>query len=125
LLNRSPQAFVLTQAGVSSGRGATVINGQRTTFTNVTLDGINIQDNFIRTNAVDFSPNLLLLDQVAEMTVSTSNTNPAAGGGASQLIFVSPSGTNTFHGASFGPTATTRWRPIPGSTIATRSRSRS
>jgi hypothetical protein len=78
-----------------------VINGQRTTFTNVTLDGINIQDNFIRTNAVDFSPNLLLLDQVAEMTVSTSNTNPAAGGGASQLIFVSPSGTNTFHGGFF------------------------
>ena len=56
-----------------------MINGQRTSFTNVTLDGINIQDNYIRTNAVDFSPNLLLVDQVGEMTISTSNTNPAFG----------------------------------------------
>jgi len=102
ILNRSPQGFVTTQAGVSLGRGGdSVINGQRTSFTNVTLDGINIQDNFIRTNAVDFSPNLLLLDQVAEFTISTSNTNPSAGTGASQVIFVTPSGSNTLHGSAF------------------------
>jgi hypothetical protein len=101
VLNRSPQAFVTALAGVTQGRGSTVINGQRTSFTNVTLDGINIQDNFIRTNAVDFSPNLLLLDQVGEMTISTSNTNPGAGNGASQVIFVTPSGTNSFHGNAF------------------------
>src|SRR5579883_2838099 len=54
ILNRSPQGFVTTQAGVNSSRGGdSVINGQRTSFTNVTLDGINIQDNYIRTNAVD------------------------------------------------------------------------
>jgi hypothetical protein len=83
ILNRSPQGFVDTQAGVNVSRGGdSVINGQRTSFSNVTLDGINIQDNFIRTNAVDFSPNLLLLDQVAEFTISTSNTNPSAGTGA-------------------------------------------
>jgi len=91
ILNRSPQGFVTTQAGVNLSRGGdTVINGQRTTFTNVTLDGINIQDNYIRTNAVDFSPNLLLVDQVEEITISTSNTNPSAGGGASQVMFVTP-----------------------------------
>jgi hypothetical protein len=102
ILNRSPQGFVDTQAGVTLGRGGdSVINGQRTSFTNVTLDGINIQDNYIRTNAVDFSPNLLLLDQVSEMTISTSNTNPSAGGGASQVIFVTPSGTNHLHGNGF------------------------
>ena len=102
VLNRSPQSFVTTQAGVQTGRGGTtVINGQRTSFTNVTLDGINIEDNFIRTNTVDFSPNLLLLDQVAEMTLSTSNANPAAGNGASQVTFVTPSGTNQFHGSAF------------------------
>jgi hypothetical protein len=102
ILNRSPQGFVDTQAGVTLGRGGdSVINGQRTSFTNVTLDGINIQDNYIRTNAVDFSPNLLLLDQVAEMTISTSNTNPSAGAGSSQVIFVTPSGTNSFHGSGF------------------------
>jgi hypothetical protein len=103
VLNRSPQGFVTTQAGVtvSGGANASVINGQRTSFTNITLDGINIQDNFIRTNAVDFSPNLLLLDQVAEFTISTSNTNASAGGGASQVAFVTPSGTNTYHGSGY------------------------
>jgi hypothetical protein len=102
VLNRSPLAFITTQAGAQLGRGGvTIINGQRTTFTNVTLDGINIQDNFIRTNAVDFSPNLLLLDQVAEVTLSTSNANPAAGDGASQVTFVTPSGGNQFHGSAF------------------------
>lgn len=101
VLSRSPQSFVMALAGVSSGRGSPVINGQRTTFTNVTLDGINIQDNYIRTNAVNFSPFVLLLDQVAEFTVSTSNTNPSAGGGASQVIFITPSGTNSYHGKLF------------------------
>ena len=102
MLNRSPLALVTALAGVSNGRaGDSVINGQRTSFTNMTLDGINIQDNFIRTNAVDFSPNLLLLDQVSEMTISTSNTNPAFGNGASQVTFVTPSGTNRFHGGLF------------------------
>lgn len=102
ILNRSPQGFVDTQAGVNLSRGGdSVINGQRTSFSNVTLDGINIQDNYIRTNAVDFSPNLLLVDQVAEFTISTSNTNPAAGGGSSQVMFVTPSGTNSLHGGGF------------------------
>jgi hypothetical protein len=102
LLNRSPLSLVTAMAGVSNGRaGDSVINGQRTSFTNMTLDGINIQDNFIRTNAVDFSPNLLLLDQVSEMTISTSNSNPAFGNGASQVTFVTPSGTNRFHGGLF------------------------
>ncbi|MBO0721852.1 MAG: carboxypeptidase regulatory-like domain-containing protein, partial [Blastocatellia bacterium] len=103
ILNRSPLGFVTTQAGVtvSGGANASVINGQRTTFTNITLDGINIQDNYIRTNAADFSPENLLLDQVAEFTVSTSNTNASAGNGASQVSFVTPSGTNTFHGSGY------------------------
>ncbi len=102
LLNRSPQGFVTTQAGSNLSRGGdTVVNGQRTSFTNVTLDGINIQDNYIRTNAVDFSPNLLLLDQVAEFSLSTQNTNPSAGGGSSQVSFVTPSGTNILHGSLF------------------------
>ena len=100
--DRSPLAFLSTQAGVgSNGTGNTVIDGQRTTYTNVTMDGINIQDNFIRTNDMDFLPNMLLLDQVAEMTVSTSNASASNYGGASQVAFVTPQGTNQFHGGVF------------------------
>jgi hypothetical protein len=99
--DRSPLAFLQTQAGINNASGNTVVNGQRPSYTNITLDGINVQDNFIRQNAMDFLPNLLLLDQVAEVTVSTSNANSASFGGSAQVAFVSPSGTNELHGAGY------------------------
>ena len=98
MLDRSPLGFLLTQAGINYGRGATTVNGQRSTYVNVTLDGINVQDNYIRTNDLDFLPNLLLLDQVAEVTVTTSNSGASAAGGSAQVTFVTPSGTNQYHG---------------------------
>jgi hypothetical protein len=48
---------VQLQAGTSSNSAqTTTINGQRSSFTNITRDGINVQDNWIRANAVDFLP---------------------------------------------------------------------
>jgi hypothetical protein len=101
LINRSPLALIQTQAGVTLGRGNTVINGQRTSFANVTFEGINAQDNFIRSNALDFLPNLLLLDQVAEVTIVTSNAGAMFPGGTAQVSFVAPSGSNQFHGSLY------------------------
>jgi hypothetical protein len=101
VVNRSPLAFLTTQAGINYGAGSTTVNGQRPSYVNVTIDGINIQDNYIRTNDMDFLPNLLLLDQVAEVTVSTSNANSSASGGSSQVQFVTPSGGNQFHGNAY------------------------
>jgi len=101
-LNRSPLALISTQAGVGgNGRTNTTINGLRPSFANVTIDGINIQDNFIRTNGLDFQPNMLQLDQVGEFTVATSNTNASAGNGAAQVSFVTPSGSNDYHGSMY------------------------
>jgi hypothetical protein len=103
IMDRDPLALLITQAGVTydAVNDETVINGQRSSFSNVTIDGINIQDNFIRTGGLDFVPNLLLLDQVAEFTISTSNAHSSVGGGASQVAFVTPSGTNEFHGSAY------------------------
>jgi Carboxypeptidase regulatory-like domain/TonB dependent receptor-like, beta-barrel len=101
ITDRSPLGFLQTQAGINNASGNTVVNGQRPSYTNITLDGINIQDNFIRSNAMDFAPNLLLLDQVSEMTVSTSNASASAFGGSAQVNLSSPSGTNEFHGAGY------------------------
>jgi hypothetical protein len=98
VLDRNPLGFLLTQPGINSGQGDTSMNGLRVSFVNVTLDGINIQDNFGRNNSLDFNPNLLLLDQVSEVTVSTSNVSSAAFGGAGQVSFITPSGTNQYHG---------------------------
>lgn len=95
--DRNPLAFITTQAGVSANQFATNINGQRESFSTVTLDGMNIQDNYLRDSATEFTPNLLLLDQVKEFTITTALSGSEASGG-SQVNFVTPSGTNQFHG---------------------------
>lgn len=101
LINRSPLALIQSQAGVTLGRGNTVINGQRTSFANVTFEGVNAQDNFIRSNGLDFLPNLLLMDQVAEITIVTSNAGAMFPGGTAQVSFVAPSGSNQFRGSLY------------------------
>jgi hypothetical protein len=100
MLDRDPLQLLQTQAGVISNGASpnTVINGLRTSYSNMTLEGINIQDNYIRDNALDYSPNMVLVGQVREMTLVTSNSNSAAAAGASQVNLVIPSGGNQFHG---------------------------
>ncbi len=101
VLDRQVINLITSQAGVSDGRGATVINGMRTSFATVTMDGINIQDNFIRSNGLSFIPNRITVDQVAEVSISTSNANATLNGGAAQVNFVTPSGTNNYHGNAY------------------------
>jgi hypothetical protein len=96
--DRDPLGFISTQAGVAPTAFGTTINGQRVSFSSVKLDGVNIQDNYIRDNALDFTPNLLLLDQVKEFTVTTSNPDASLGGGSSHVSMSTPSGTNALHG---------------------------
>ena len=86
ILDRRAIALLGLEAGVA-GTGAsdlmpTTINGQRTSFSTMTLDGINIQDNFIRDNALDFTPNLPFSSQAQEFTVITQNADVDKGGGA-------------------------------------------
>ena len=102
LLDRDPLGAMQLQAGVVyNGNSNTVINGLRTSYSDMTLDGINIQDNYIRDNALDFSPNKPLLSQVRQMTVVTSNGNAAQSGGATETAFTTPAGTNQIHGEAF------------------------
>ncbi len=98
--DRNPLAFINTQAGVPSTTYETVINGQLSSFSNLTLDGINIQDNYIRSGGLDFTPAQLKLDQVQEFTVVASNEGATTGGGASQVNMTTPSGQNKLHGAA-------------------------
>ena len=101
VLDRQVSTLFLTQPGVTSGRGPTTVNGLRTSMANVTLDGINVQDNFVRTNALDYIPAKFTIEQVAELTVTTSNSNAATGGGVAQMTMVTPSGGNRFHGSAY------------------------
>ncbi|HEX8286563.1 MAG TPA: TonB-dependent receptor [Pyrinomonadaceae bacterium] len=102
LLAREPLGLTTLQSGVQSAPGkATTVNGMRTSFTNITRDGINIQDNYIRTNATDFSPNRPTIDNTAEFTVITGNQEPDQGYGGAQVRLVTPRGTQDFHGALY------------------------
>jgi hypothetical protein len=113
ILDRQALGLVQLEPGVANAGpntgNVTTINGQRTSFTNVTLDGINIQDNFIRQNSVDFFPNLPFSSQAAEFTIINQNGNVDAGGGASQVSIVTPQGTNLWHGQGFWYYRTNAW----------------
>lgn len=102
LNGRNPLSLVLLQPGTSSnGNNTTSINGQRSSFTNITRDGINVQDNFIRANAVDFIPDRPNVDDTGEFTIVTQNAGAELGYGASQVQLVTPRGSNDFHGAVY------------------------
>jgi hypothetical protein len=101
VLGRQVSNLFATLPGVSSGSNTTSVNGLRSSYTNLTLDGINIQDNFIRTNDLDYMPMRTTIDQVAEITASTSNETASIGGGASQIILSTKSGSNAYHGALY------------------------
>ncbi|HQU92084.1 MAG TPA: carboxypeptidase-like regulatory domain-containing protein [Pyrinomonadaceae bacterium] len=102
LLTRNPLALTVLQPGVQSNAfQETAINGMRTSFTNITRDGINIQDNFIRQNATDFAPGRPSVDDTAEFTITTSNQEADQGYGGAQIRLVTPRGTSELHGALF------------------------
>lgn len=105
LVTRNPLALTALQAGVAPTAASpfqnTSINGLRTSLTNITRDGINIQDAFIRTNATDFAPGRPSVDDTGEFTISTSNQESDQGYGGAQIRLVTPRGTKDFHGALF------------------------
>jgi len=70
LVTRNPLTLTQLQAGAAPAAASpfqvTSINGMRTTLTNITRDGINIQDAFIRNNATDFAPARPSVDDTGE-----------------------------------------------------------
>ena len=81
---------------VDSRSGA--VNGGRSDQTNVTLDGL---DNNDQNNGFAFQGALRsTLDSVEEFRVTTSNSNADAGrSSGAQVSLVTKSGTNSWHGA--------------------------
>ncbi|WP_291984733.1 TonB-dependent receptor [Luteitalea sp.] len=103
LNGRNPIELIRLQAGVpgTAVRQNTAINGGRPSWTQVTQDGVNIQDNFIRVNGLDFVPNRPTSDTVAEFSIVTNTQGADSAGGSSQVRLVTPSGTNNFRGGAY------------------------
>jgi hypothetical protein len=98
LNGRNPLALVGLQPGAAPnrGNGSEIINGGRTSSTNFTRDGINVQDVFIRNG---FVPDTPTVDNTGEFTVITQNAGAEVGYGSSQIQLVTPRGSREFHGA--------------------------
>jgi len=96
---RNPLSLLSLQAGVNVSAGNHV-NGQRTSSTNFTRDGINVQDNFIRTGG--FVQDRPSVDDTGEFSVVTQNADASLGnGGSAQIQLVTPRGGRDFHGAAY------------------------
>jgi Carboxypeptidase regulatory-like domain len=94
---RDPSTLIQLQPGVSQGGE---VNGMRTSAQNITRDGLNVQDNFIRSG--NFNPDRPRIDDVSEFTVVTQNSNASVGsGGSSQVQYVTARGGADFHGALY------------------------
>ncbi|HYB93815.1 MAG TPA: carboxypeptidase regulatory-like domain-containing protein [Vicinamibacterales bacterium] len=84
-----------------TARNSTVSGLPRSAI-NITLDGMSVQDNYLKTTDGYFARLSPLLDSVEEVTVTTAgNTADATGQGAVQIRFVTKSGTNQWIGTAY------------------------
>ena len=91
VLGRDPTRLAATvPGGGTNARSPTFFNGLRPGYTVVTLDGVNILDQFDRSglDSVAGSPQI---DAIAEMAVIPSNPSVRYGFGSSQVILSTPS----------------------------------
>ncbi|MCA1592895.1 MAG: carboxypeptidase-like regulatory domain-containing protein, partial [Acidobacteria bacterium] len=78
------------------------INGLPKGALNITMDGVNVQDNVLKGSDGFFTFVQPRVDSVEEVTISTSTPGAeSAGEGAVQIKFVTKGGTNEYHGGVF------------------------
>src|SRR5688572_13088517 len=103
LPTRNPLELAGLQAGIAvtgnNVRGSSIA-GLRQTATNVTQDGINAMDNFVKTSSL-FAISTPSLNSTAEFSITTGTTGSDAGRGVAQVTLVTKSGTSEFHGGAF------------------------
>jgi hypothetical protein len=96
--------LIATQPGTQTAQGPrySVINGLPQSTINITLDGINIQDNTNKSTDGVFNNVQARTEAIEELTVSTATASAdSSGEGAAQIKFVTRAGTNQWHGGLF------------------------
>ena len=101
--DRNPVALAGLQAGIAvvgtDVRGSSV-SGLRQTAVNLTQDGINAMDNFVKTSSF-FAITTPSLNSTEEFSVTTGTVGSDQGRGAAQVNIVTKGGTNEYHGGGF------------------------
>jgi hypothetical protein len=105
LVGRGAFDFVAQMPGVNTSTGSSrdaIVNGLPQASVNITLDGMNIQDNYAKSWDGMFTRVSPRLDAVEELSISSAASNAAdAGQGGVQVRFVTRSGTNQFRGSLY------------------------
>ena len=105
LAGRDAFGLVAQLPGVNSSTGSprdAIVNGLPQSAVNITLDGMNIQDNYVKTSDGMFTRVSPRLDAVEEMSMgSAANSVGDASQGGVQVRFVTRSGTNQFKGSVY------------------------
>ena len=103
LLSRNPIDLARLQAGLAVNgtdvRNASV-QGLRGGATNITQDGINAMDNFVKGSSF-FALSAPSLNATSEFSITVGTVGSNAGRGVAQVGIVTKSGTNEFHGGVF------------------------
>ena len=102
--SRDALDLVLALPGTTTpGRPRTSsVNGLPKGALNITLDGINVQDNLLKSNDGFFTYVRPRTDAISEVTVSTSNPgSESSAEGAVQIKFVTQGGSNEYHGGVY------------------------
>ncbi len=104
LPTRNPLDLVRSMPGIvtptSSGIADAFVHGLRGNSTNITQDGVNVADNFVKTSSF-FAISAPTVDTVGEFNVSIGGIGVDAGFGAAQVSIVTQRGSNDFHGSLF------------------------
>jgi hypothetical protein len=102
LLNGGLVTFLPGVMTVSNGTRDSIVNGLPQSSINITLDGVSIQDNYLKTSDGFFARVSPRLDAIEEVTVTTAASGTdASGQGATQIRFTTRSGSNQFNGSSY------------------------
>ena len=102
LNGRNPINLAGGMAGVNTNTNTrqASINGLRGSFSNITWDGIEINDNLVRTDAL-FGVNTPSVAAVAEFSLTTQNAGADDGLGIAQVKLTTPRGGSSFHGEAY------------------------
>lgn len=104
LVSRNAMDFIVLLPGVNTPTTARAssINGLPDHAFSISVDGINSQDNFLKSTDGFFSRITPRLDAIEEMNVSVATPGAESSGqGAVQIRFATRRGTNEFHGSLY------------------------
>ncbi len=102
--SRNALDFLTGLPGVLTPGGArdSIVSGLDQSAINITIDGMSVQDNYLKTTDGYFARLSPRLDAVEEVTMTTAGGGAETSGqGAVQIRFVSRQGTNEYHGSVY------------------------